>query len=104
MLKRLVEKHKDSIRKIMHFIIIFIVVYFFVDMLVINDNCVLKQHSIKRELKRLNTEVSLLQKENEKLQVDNERLKDDPEEIEKKARTNYLFHYPDEKIYRFVND
>lgn len=81
-----------------------LIIYIFIDILIINNNSIIKCISSKAEVKRLKTELARMQKENASLQKENKKLENDPQAIEKIAREKYGMQKSNEKVYRFVTE
>ncbi len=81
-----------------------LIIYIFIDILILNNNSILKCFSSKAEVKRLKTELAKMQKENSALQKENKKLENDPQAIEKIAREKYGMQKSNEKVYRFVTE
>ncbi|HPM01352.1 MAG: septum formation initiator family protein [Candidatus Cloacimonetes bacterium] len=98
------SNHSKAFKKVFNLFMKLVIVYLFIDMLVLNDFSLIKWIAARHDLSNIKNEVSLLHKENLALQKENEKLENDPQAIEKIAREKYGMQKPDEKVYRFVTE
>lgn len=93
-----------NLKRIVNIIAIAFILYLFVDLLMINNNCLLKQYATKKRLKTLQTETVSLKKNNKDLEEENNKLENDPSAVEKIAREKYGMQRKDEKVIRFFGN
>jgi cell division protein FtsL len=94
----------ENLKKVANIIAIAFILYLFIDLLIINNNCLLKQYATKKKLQTLQTETAILKKNNKDLENENDRLENDPSAVEKIAREKYGMQRKDEKVIRFFTN
>ena len=92
------EKKKQSL---VFYTIFFIIVFYLVWILVVDENGVVKFFELKKRRVEVIGEVAMLQKQNVKLKEEIRLLKEDPFYMERHAREELNLSRPDEYIFLF---